>query len=371
MSTPPQTAPSRPQGPAQSTTPAEGPAPAPKPGLWRSAGLFVVRWSLRVGAWAVALWCVLALGFDLPYVGWPLGLAFLVFLIWRVRLAERERVRLAWVAGGCLIVVAWWVLLPPRNDRDWVEGSSKLAVPEFDGSKVKILNLRDFEHVSDKMVKYDWKDEEFDLDELESVDVVFDDFLGDGPVSHTMLSFGFKGERYFCLSIETRLAKGCPYDIPRACFKGYEIIYHLGYERDMIYQCTNVLEQPVYLYRLKLTPEQRRTLCEGVLRKAANLSECPEWYNFLTNNCTNNLLWHANAHTIDWREREVFLNGTGHRLLYERNLITHQLPVDELRERSKINERAKRWKWRDDPKEGRHEFSRLIREKLLVPTADE
>ncbi len=331
-----------------------------KPSTTHRAFVFLARWAIRVPLFLISLWCFLALGFDLPYAGWPLALGLSFLLGYQLRAAKRERVRLAWLAGGCLAVIGWWMLLPPSNARDWNQTCKVLCVPEFAGSKVTLRKLRDFKHTSPTTFEAGYSDLTVSLDDLESVDVLFDDFLGPGPVSHTMLGFGFKGGKYVCLTIEPRRAEGNPYSIPRACFKGFEIIYHIGDERDIVYQCTNVLDQDVYLYRLKLTPEQRRRLCESVFLKAASLAERPEWYNFLTNNCTNNLLWHAGATRIDWREREVFLNGTGDRLLYERGLIATHLPHDELRRRSRINELAKAAG--DAP-----DFSTRIRANLVDP----
>lgn len=324
----------------------------------------IARWALRIPLFLICLWCFLALGLDLPYVGWLVGAALFAYLGYRFWIAKSERFRLAWLAGGCAVVIAWWLLLPPRNDRDWNQTCKVLCVPEIEESKVRLRNVRNFTHTSPASFDPAYYDLEVSLDDLESVDILFDDFLGPGPVSHTMLSFGFKGGKHVCLTIEPRRAEGSPYSIPRACFKGFEIIYHLGDERDIIHQCTNVLDQDVYLYRLNLTPRQRRALCESVFRKMARLAEQPEWYNFLTNNCTNNLLWHGEATRIDWREVEVFLNGTGDRLLHERGLIANHIPHEELRRRSKINDLAKKAGRSDD-------FSARIRERLVLPVAGE
>jgi hypothetical protein len=308
----------------------------------------------------VTLWCGLALWFDFPWASALVAGGFLVGVGWRYWTARREVVRVAWVAGGCAVVLVWWFWLPPSNERVWNPTGKVLAVPEWDGNRVTVRNLRNFLHTSPSTFEPRYTDVTFNLDELKSVDLLFDDFLGPGPISHTMMSFGFAGGPYLCLTIEPRREESEAYSVPRACFKGFEIIYYLGDERDIVYQCTNILHQDVYLYRLKLTAEQRQRLCRSVLNKAAKLAVQPEWYNFITNNCTNNLLWHGESQRIDWREYQVFLNGWGAPLLYERGLIATHLPFADLKARSRINDLAGAAGAADD-------FSRRIRVGMVEP----
>lgn len=327
---------------------------------WLRQTAILLRWLIRVPLFLLVLWCTLALWFDFPVIGSFCALLFFFGMVRLFWITKKERTRVAWMITGCSGVILWWILLPPSNDRQWNQTGKVLAVPEIDGDQVTIKNLRNFQHTSPGAFVPQYYDSTFDLKDLQSVDLIFDNFLGEAPVSHTMMSFGFSGDRYICLTIEPRREEGEPYSIPSACFKGFEIIYYLGDERDILFQCTNVLDQDVYLYRLNLTPEERRRLCEGCLRKAAQLAEKPEWYNFLTNNCTNNLLWHGQATRVDWRETSVILNGLGQKLAYERGYLANHLSFDELKSMSRINEKAKQAGYCPD-------FSRKIREGLVCP----
>jgi hypothetical protein len=72
------------------------------------------------------------------------------------------------------------------------------------------------------------------------------------------------------------------------------------------------------------------------------LSDHPEWYNALTQNCTTTIRGHAQnigvGGSLDWR---LLANGHLDELLYERGQIDTSLPFADLRARSNITEKAK------------------------------
>ena len=87
------------------------------------------------------------------------------------------------------------------------------------------------------------------------------------------------------------------------------------------------------------------------------LAKSPQWYNALTHNCTSNLRDRTAPYARDRRWSWKFLlNGYIDELVYERGAIDTSLPFDELKRRSRVNERAEAAG--DAP-----DFSRLIRER--------
>ena len=64
------------------------------------------------------------------------------------------------------------------------------------------------------------------------------------------MSFGFEGEEYVAISIETRKEKNEEYSTIKGFFKQYELIYIVGDERDLVRLRTNYRGEEVYLYRL-------------------------------------------------------------------------------------------------------------------------
>jgi hypothetical protein len=336
--------------------------PAPR----RSRLVRVAAWSgrtfLRSVVFLFASWCALALFFDFPiaWLGWIVPVLFFGLVIWQFWLRKSEWARLACVVGPCLVVVAWWLSMPPSNDREWDETGAVLTRVTFEGDVAHVRNVRNFHHLRKGKFEARYYDRDYDLDKLEGVDLICSNFLGEGGITHTLLSFRFTDGNTLCLSIEPRMEKGEPYSIPRACFHGFEIIYHFGDERDILYECTNIIGQDVYLYRLNLTAEQRRTLCVGCLERAEGLAHKPEWYNFITNNCTNNLLWAGKAKETKWYERDVILNGYGPQLLHSRGLLAQQMSFEELKAQSNITPRAK-------TAGDSQEYSKKIREGLIIP----
>lgn len=82
-----------------------------------------------------------------------------------------------------------------------------------------------------------------------------------------------------------------------------------------------------------------------------------EWYNALTDNCTNAISTQraaANRAPWDWR---MLLNGHLDELLYERGMLVTNLPFADLKKLSNINPQAKAAVTAAD-------FSQQIRKKL-------
>jgi len=124
--------------------------------------------------------------------------------------------------------------------------------------------------------------------------------------------------------------------------KQYELMYVVGDERDLIKLRTNYRKDDVYLYPVRATAEQRRTLFVSMLRRANALRERPEFYNTLTNTCTTNIVRHVNE--ISPRRVplsfKVLLPGYSDQLAYDLGLIDTDLPFEQARQRYRVNARA-------------------------------
>ena len=120
----------------------------------------------------------------------------------------------------------------------------------------------------------------------------------------------------------------------------------------------NYRGEQVYLYRIQAPPAQARALLVDYLNEVNRLADHPRWYNALTQNCTTTIREHAlkagGEGGLDWR---MLANGHLDQLLYQRRLISTDLPFASLRARSNITEKAKA---ADDSRD----FSSLIRRGL-------
>lgn len=275
-------------------------------------------------------------------------------------LPHRSRTLVGFFCGFLLIVV-WWITIPASNTRDWQPDVAILPYATMEGNLVTIHNIRNLIYRTETDFDLNYYDKTFDLDALDSVDLIAVYWMGDA-IAHIMISFGFQGRDYVAFSIETRKEKGEGYSTIKGFFKQYELIYIAGDERDLIRVRTDYRnpQEDVYLYRTRATRERARKLFMEYIQQINAMKEKPVWYNTLTTNCTTNIVMHIKTFSdrirYNWK---VLLSGYTPLYAYELGALDTSLPFGELRERSYINPKAHAIG--NDP-----EFSRKIREGLLL-----
>ncbi len=244
-----------------------------------------------------------------------------------------------------LFALIGWTRVHPSNNRDWSTGQDRLARADFAGDSVTIRNLRNFDYDSTgEPGTLRYNDRSYDLAKLQTVWFVLAPFEPDnrGP-AHSFLSFGFADSQYVAVSVEARKEKHETYSIIRGLLKRYEIMYVVGDERDLV-RLRVARNDDVYLYPIRTTPAKARALFVQMLERTNQLGSHPEFYNTLTNNCTTNILEHANSVTTKRIPygREVLLPGYADELARELGLLDTDLPIEQARRRYHINARARR-----------------------------
>jgi Domain of unknown function (DUF4105) len=317
----------------------------------------VLRFIVLTG---LSAWSTMAVYYsNLPW-GWLRAVAAAAYVV--LLLAFLVRVRPWWLArlmvlAGFGAVVTWFLLIPPSNNRDWQPDVAMLPYADLNGNEVTIHNIRncDYRTETDYTVRH--YDKTFDLDKLQTVDF-YVVYWGSPWIAHTMMSFGFGGGNYLCISIETRKQKGQEYSAIKGFFRQYELTYIIADERDLVRVRTNFRGEQVYLYRLKSDPAVAQLVFLDYLREVNRLYQQPEWYNAVTENCTTSIRGHTRPYVqnsrFDWR---ILLNGRIDQMAYERKSLDQSLPFPELKARSLINDKAKAAD--QDPA-----FSKRIREGL-------
>lgn len=232
--------------------------------------------------------------------------------------------------------------IAPSNNRVWSPEMAKLPYAKIEEDFATVHNIRHCTWVSssDYVLNHDTR--RYDLRQIKSIDFIMIPFQDMPDIAHTMMSFGFEGNDYLCLSVEIRKEEGESYGAIKGFFNQYEIIYVLGDERDVIKQCSNFRRDDVYVYRAKATPKQCRQMFVDVLARANKLYDQPEFYNTLTNNCTTNLVAHVN-HISPGRipyNVQVLLPGLSDRLAYDLELIQRTGSFEETKKRALINTKA-------------------------------
>ena len=255
-------------------------------------------------------------------------------------------------------VLLWWLSIPPSNERDWQPDVATLPSATFAGDLVTLHHIRnnDYRTEIDYTVRY--YDKTFDLSKLRTLDLFISSW-GSPYIVHTIMSFGFAGDDYVAISIETRKTKDEEYSAIKGFFKQYELFYVVSDERDVVRLRTNYRGEEVYLYRLNAPPELARKVFLDYLKFVNHLNEQPEWYNALTHNCTTAIRGHVVPYTMvhSWPSWKLLVNGYLDGQLYEIGAVDRSLPFADLKARSRINERAQ-------AADAAPDFSKQIREGL-------
>jgi len=311
------------------------PAP-PKPRLL----VRILGWTVTV---AISLWSIPALLYsNLPVWLRPIAiLAVLGGVVAIVRGLPPGWKRGAALAGFFTLLIGGWSLIPPSNDRDWQPDVAVLPTGEVHGNKVTVRQVRNFKYRSTWEYDVRYEDRTYDLDRIRSLDF-YVVYWSSPSICHTMLSFGFEGGQYLCLSVEARKEKSEGYSAIKGFFRQFELIYILADERDLVRLRTNFRNEQVYLYRLKTDPAEVRAVFLDTMARINSLRERPEWYNALSHNCTSNLrdrtAPYARKRMWSWK---FVLNGYIDGLVYERGALDQTYPFEELKRRSRVNDQAK------------------------------
>lgn len=300
------------------------------------------RWFLRLALLLLTLWGALAIEYsNLPASLRRVAAILFVALVAAVLAFVRPR-RRALLALGVLFVllIGWWLAIPPSNQRDWTPDLAVLPWAEIGSDHVTIHEIRNCEYRSETDYDVRHYDKTFALDALQSIDFYMVHW-GSPSIAHTMMSFGFADGSYVCFSIETRKERGEEYSAIKGFFKQYELTYVVADERDLVRLRTNFRHEDVYLYRLKAPAETVRQVFLDYLREVNALKAEPQWYNAATSNCTTNIRGHTAPYDPearwDWR---MLINGTLDEMIYERGKLDTSLPFAELKRRSRVNEAA-------------------------------
>lgn len=271
-------------------------------------------------------------GNTLLALGW-LAVAIACLLLLRRTPWKRN---LAWFAC-LLVVIVPWAAKTPSNDRDWSPEWARTAWIELDQGALRFHNLRNFDYGADGEVSERWETRTVNLANLRGMDYFHVAFGGDF-IAHPILSFDFGPDGRIALSVETRREVGESFSEIGGFYKMFELQYLWGDERDFIRVRTNLRNEPVYLYRTDLTPEDTLFVLFDSIRASNMLKERPRFYNVIDTNCTTSLL----SQTMEFREApfdfRMLANGRFDELIHEGGgFLGGDIPFEKMRQHAFIN----------------------------------
>ncbi len=244
--------------------------------------------------------------------------------------------------GIIAIFLIWQFLKVPQKDDNWQEPFSLQAHAEFNEDFVTIKNIRNFRYGADEKESYiNYYDQTYDLNKISKVWYIVEPFKDADYAAHTFLSFDFSDDKYITITIEARKLKGQEYSIFLGMLKTYPLIYIVADERDSILMRANIRKNEVYLYPVKIEPEQARVLFTDMLLRMNDLAEKPKWYNTFTDNCTSaiaghiNKIWPGKLPKFLW---QVWVTGYAEKLAFEKKLLDTELDITKAREKYYITD---------------------------------
>jgi Domain of unknown function (DUF4105) len=293
-----------------------------------------------------AIWGAFALWFQAPggqtrkalsALSWTAFSLILMIAFWRGRTTDSF---LAFtVAFGALLI--WWQRIAPSNDRIWADDVAQMTTGTVDGNRVTLHNVRNFDWRSNTDYTQRWETRRYDLDRLESVDMVMSYWTGPA-IAHMLISFGFGDGEHVVFSVEIRRERIESYSEIGGFFKEFELSIIAADERDVIRVRTNVRGEDTYLYRLRIPVSAMRSLFLGYIEEANTLVRVPRFYNTITVNCTT-LVYQMMQRIVGYLPLSYRLIFSGYlpEYVYRVGGLDQRYSLEDLRARGRISERGK------------------------------
>lgn len=219
------------------------------------------------------------------------------------------------VAGGIL----FYLCLPgPRPDA-WQTPWAEAPQCSLDGDILRIRKVRDFHYRSETDYDVVYRDETYNLNDLQGVDFAECHWDGMTAICHTMLSFSFADGRRLVVSAETRLPIGEEQNAIGGIYKRYGILYVFGTEADIFRLRTNYRHEDLSVYPLRIKPQGARKLLLHYVRLAEEAEAEHIPYNTVSDNCSTGLVsaFRELVPDMPWRYDLLPLhNGSFTHLLY-------------------------------------------------------
>jgi hypothetical protein len=294
-----------------------------------------------LSAWgAFALWFQVPGGWVLESLAVGLWIAFtllIVVVLWRGRLA----MGVVSFAVAFAVLLTWWSLIQPSNNRLWADDVAQRTTGIVDGDHVTLHNVRNFDWRTKTDYTQRWETRTYDLRRLNSLDMILS-YWSLPAIAHVLISFGFDDGEHVVFSVEIRREKTESFSEIGGFFKEFELSIIACDERDVIRVRTNVRGEDDYLYRLRMPVDDIRSLFLAYVGQANDVARKPRFYNTVTANCTT-IIYHMMKRIVghlplDYR---LLLSGYLPGYAYKVGGLDTRYSLEELRVLGRITERAK------------------------------
>jgi hypothetical protein len=238
-------------------------------------------------------------------------------------------------------LLLWWHQILPSNQRVWADDVSRTTSGRIDGNIVTLYDVRNFDWRSDTDYTKRWETRTYDLDRLESVEMVLS-YWSMQSIAHVLISFGFNDGKHVVFSVEIRREKQESFSEIGGFFKEFELSVIAADERDVIRVRTNVRGEDDYLYRIRMPMNHMRALFLAYVNEANILVHTPRFYNTITVNCTT-LVFHMLRHIVGHLPMDYRLLFSGYlpSYVYRVGGLDQRYSLEQLKAFGRITDRAK------------------------------
>ena len=322
-----------------------------------------------------SIWLCLAL-----WIQQPLGIIFsrTIIILWGLfalsllgvyvsghMFSRRTDLLIYGIAFACSLV--WYFSLEARQDRDWNPEVAEQLSYQKQGNLIQLHNVRHFNWHKNGRYDIHWEDRTIDLNKITGVNVITSYWMGP-QIAHTLVSFDFSDQKPLVFSIEIRKENGEEFSAIGGFFRKYELSLVASDEKDLIYTRSNIRNEQVYLFRIRMPQTERKALFIEYLHKADELRAEAKWYNTLTSNCTTlvfDMIQAINPQALP-KDYRLLASGYLHNYLYDLKALNQNYSMKEWYQLAQINTRAKKYEQQDN--QSSEYFSKVIR--FGLPKAD-
>ena len=239
------------------------------------------------------------------------------------------------------LLLLWWSGIKPSHDRDWADDLAQITSGQVDGNQVRLNNVRNFEWRSTTDYDIRWENREYDLKQLQSVDMITS-YWGLPSIAHVVVSFGFDDGEHVAFSVEIRRESHEQFSELGGFFKEFELSIIAADERDVLRVRSNVRDEDLWLYRINLSPADARKLFRSFVLQANQLAEHPRFYHTVTGNCTT-IVFSMMKQIVEGLplDHRLLLTGYLPAYVHEVGGMMPGMSLEELQRRGRITQQAR------------------------------
>lgn len=342
--------------------------------LFISLAMWLLHGAFTLFVILSSIWLCLALWYQQPFGNifsrviiaiWVLfTLSLIGFYINGHIVSRRTDILLYGFVFACALL--WYFSLEARQDRDWNPEVAKQLHYEKQGDMVTLHNVRNFNWRSNEDYDIHWESRTVDLNKITGLNVIASYWMGP-KIAHTLVSFDFADQEPLVFSIEIRKEKNEEFSAFGGFFRKYELSLIASDEKDLIYTRSNIRNEQVYLFPVKMPVAERKALFIEYLNKADELHDEAKWYNTLTSNCTTlvfDMVQAINTRQLP-KDYRLFASGYLPNYLYDLKAINQNYSLKEWYRLAHINPRTEQYAQQKD--QSSKYFSKIIRLDIPKP----